>query len=207
MALQPDTDRRRRGNAYGNCIRAVDWRGSEHRPSTGSSRACRPLPEQARQREAPGCRDVSGPANSGARGASSTTLPRYMRRDPIGHVIDDRKIMTDEEQRQSELGLKVLQQIDDLRLDRDIERRNGFVADDPDRVRRLGPGQCRCAAFAHRKTHAENGPMHPSADGRYRGGAIRPSRSAAFLASPKFRIGSARMSRTRILGSRLENGS
>src|ERR1700722_14058775 len=35
----------------------------------------------------------------------------------VGHMFDDREIMTDEEQRETEFPLQVLQQVDDLRLD------------------------------------------------------------------------------------------
>ena len=45
-------------------------------------------------------------------------------------MLDDAKVVRDEEIGEPELLLQVLQQIDDLRLDRDVERRDRFVADD-----------------------------------------------------------------------------
>ncbi len=51
-------------------------------------------------------------------------------RDPMGHVLDDGEIMTDEEERKAELALQVLQQVDDLRLDGNVERGDRLVAHD-----------------------------------------------------------------------------
>ena len=50
--------------------------------------------------------------------------------DAMGHVLDDGEVMTDEEQREPELFLQILQEVDDLGLHRDIERRDRLVADD-----------------------------------------------------------------------------
>src|SRR5260370_2274707 len=61
-------------------------------------------------------------------------------RDTVRHVLDDREIVADEEQRDAELLLQVLQQVDDLRLDRDVERRDRFVADDEFGLCRECPG-------------------------------------------------------------------
>src|SRR6187200_809349 len=44
--------------------------------------------------------------------------------------------MRDEEVGQSELALQILQQVDDLGLDRHVERRDGFVADEEARSQR-----------------------------------------------------------------------
>src|SRR5262249_60387772 len=41
-------------------------------------------------------------------------------RDTVRHVLDDREIMTDEEQRQAKFPLQILKQVDDLRLDGDV---------------------------------------------------------------------------------------
>ena len=45
-------------------------------------------------------------------------------------MLDDRQIVSDEEIGDAEFLLQVLQQIDDLGLNRDVERRDRFVADD-----------------------------------------------------------------------------
>ena len=50
--------------------------------------------------------------------------------DLVGNELDDRKVVRYEEVGQVHRALKVLEQIDDLRLDRNVECRNGLVADD-----------------------------------------------------------------------------
>ena len=54
----------------------------------------------------------------------------------MGHVLDNRKVMADEQQREAEFLLQVLQQVDDLGLDRNVECRDSFVADDQIRLSR-----------------------------------------------------------------------
>ena len=51
-------------------------------------------------------------------------------RDLIGKMLDDREIVRDEQVGDFALDLEILQQIEDLRLDRDVQRADGFVADD-----------------------------------------------------------------------------
>src|SRR5215813_7854639 len=51
-------------------------------------------------------------------------------RDPVADVLDDRQIVCDEKIRQPKLALQVDQQIDYLRLHRDVERRDWLVAHD-----------------------------------------------------------------------------
>ena len=49
--------------------------------------------------------------------------------DPRRHVADNGQIVRDEEIRQAELVLQITHEIQDLRLDRDVERRCWFVTD------------------------------------------------------------------------------
>src|SRR6266545_4102321 len=51
-------------------------------------------------------------------------------RDPVAHRPDHREVVRDEEIGEVELPLEVLQEVEDLRLDRDVESRHGLVADD-----------------------------------------------------------------------------
>ena len=51
-------------------------------------------------------------------------------------VPHDREVVRDEEIGQSELLLQILEQVDDLRLNRDVERRDRLVADDEFRIDR-----------------------------------------------------------------------
>ena len=55
-------------------------------------------------------------------------------RDPVRDVPDDREVVRDEQVREVELVLQRLEQVDDLRLDRDVERGDRLVRDDEVRV-------------------------------------------------------------------------
>ncbi len=55
-------------------------------------------------------------------------------RHAIADMPDDRQIVGDEEIGQPEIVLQILEQIDDLRLNRDVERRDRFVANDEVRL-------------------------------------------------------------------------
>ena len=61
-------------------------------------------------------------------------------RDPVGDVADDADVVGDEEVGEAELVLEVVEQVDDLRLDRDVERRDRLVADHQLRFQRQRPG-------------------------------------------------------------------
>ena len=60
-------------------------------------------------------------------------------RDPVGDVPDDTEVVGDEEIRQVEVLLERQQQVQDLRLYRDVERRDGLVANDELRAERECP--------------------------------------------------------------------
>ena len=68
--------------------------------------------------------------------------------DPVADMLDHREIVRDEQIGQPELVLQVHQQVDDLRLDRHVERRDRLVADDQIRARapsaRAMPMRWRC---------------------------------------------------------------
>ena len=59
--------------------------------------------------------------------------------DAVADVLDHRQVVRDEQVRQAELALQVHQQVDDLRLDRHVERGDRLVADDQLRVERQRP--------------------------------------------------------------------
>ena len=48
----------------------------------------------------------------------------------VGEITNDRKIVRDEQVGQTEPVAQIFEKVDDLRLDRDIQRRNGFVTYD-----------------------------------------------------------------------------
>ena len=60
--------------------------------------------------------------------------------DAVAHPLDHRKVVGDEQVREEELLLKILEQVEDLGLDRDVEGGDGLVADDEPRVERQRPG-------------------------------------------------------------------
>ena len=49
--------------------------------------------------------------------------------DPVRDVLHDREVVGDEQVGEPKLALQVLQQVDDLRLDRHVERRDRLVED------------------------------------------------------------------------------
>ena len=54
--------------------------------------------------------------------------PEIHHRDAVADVLDDREVVRDEQIGEAVLALQVDQQVDDLRLDRDVERRDRLVA-------------------------------------------------------------------------------
>ena len=72
-------------------------------------------------------------------------------RHAVADVLDDRQVVSDEEIGQSEFLLQVLEQIDDLGLDRDVERGYGLVADDQLRLDRERARYADALALAARE--------------------------------------------------------
>ena len=54
--------------------------------------------------------------------------------------MDDREVMGDKEVGEAKIILKVIKEVDDLRLDRDIEGRNWLITDDELWFKGKGPG-------------------------------------------------------------------
>jgi hypothetical protein len=68
-------------------------------------------------------------------------------RDEIAHMGHDRKVMADEQEGQSHLALKLISEVQDIGLDRDIERRHAFVGHDESGLltsARAMEMRCRC---------------------------------------------------------------
>ena len=74
--------------------------------------------------------------------AISTNLAEVHHRDAIGDMPDRAQVVRDEQVSQILLALQLLQQIHDLRLDGNIERRDRFISDDEVRI------DCQCARDA-----------------------------------------------------------
>ena len=91
-------------------------------------------------------------------GAARRTAPRRRRglddpaeihhRDAVGDVLHHREIVRDEDVGEAEPVLQIAQQIDDLRPDRDVERRDRLVADDELRLDRERAGDGDALALA-----------------------------------------------------------
>ena len=75
-------------------------------------------------------------------------LAEVHHRDPVGDVLHHAEIVGDEQIGQLELGLQVLHQVDDLGLDRDVERRDRLVADDELGMERQRAGDADALALA-----------------------------------------------------------
>ena len=73
-------------------------------------------------------------------GADLDDLAQVHHRDPVGDVADDAEVVRDEEIGELELVLEVLEQVDDLRLDRDVQGRDRLVGNDQLRPQRERPG-------------------------------------------------------------------
>ncbi|MBV8428811.1 MAG: ABC transporter ATP-binding protein [Hyphomicrobiales bacterium] len=71
--------------------------------------------------------------------------------DAVRQVLDDGEVVADEEQREPEFVLQIGEQVDDLRLHRDVERGDSFVADDQVRARRERAGDADALALAARE--------------------------------------------------------
>ena len=63
-------------------------------------------------------------------------LAEVHHRDAVGDVAHDGQVVRDEDVGQAEVALQRLEQVDDLRADRDVERRDRLVEDDQLRVER-----------------------------------------------------------------------
>ena len=71
--------------------------------------------------------------------------------DAVGHLGDDAEVVGDEEQREPQPLLQVAQQVENLRLDRHVERRRRLVGDEERRPARERQGDQRALAQAARE--------------------------------------------------------
>ena len=71
--------------------------------------------------------------------------------DAVGQVLDDAEIVRDEKVGEVELRAQVHEQVQDLRLDRHVERRDGFVADQHVGLHRERAGDADALALTARE--------------------------------------------------------
>ena len=109
-----------------------------------------------------GCTDVP----DGRRSPPSCPSPegsQMKNADAVGNIFNHREVVGDEEVCKPRLVLDVLHQVDNLRLNGHIERRDTLIGNDQLRVHDKRPGRCRHAAADHRKTDAGTGLHVPGA--------------------------------------------
>ena len=96
----------------------------------------------------------------------------------VGDVAHHRQIVGDEEVGEAEPLLQVLQQVDDLALDRHVERRDRLVADDDARLDARARGRCRRAGAGRPRARADSA---APCRGRARPAAAAPPRAVRDL--------------------------
>jgi hypothetical protein len=67
-------------------------------------------------------------------------LPQVHHHDSMAYVFNHRQVVCDKQQRQAEAFLQILQQVHNLRLDRNIESAHWLIADQQPRIKRQGAG-------------------------------------------------------------------
>ncbi len=99
-----------------------------HRAADRRQRAAAPGRVGQRLQQQPGVRMLGRGEEVGGLGHLDD-LAGVHQRHPVGHVGDDGQVVGDEEQAHALLALQVLEQGQDLRLDRHVERRRRLVGD------------------------------------------------------------------------------
>ena len=135
------------------------------------------------------------------------SCPRYITADPVAEVLDDRQVVADEQVGQVEVAAQVEEQVQDLALDRHVERRHGLVADDEVRARGRAPGRSRCAGAGRRRTRAGSAGCSRAAGRRARASPRPSCRAPCGPSSPWASRPSPMMSLTGIRGLSDPNGS
>src|SRR5207237_8652915 len=70
---------------------------------------------------------------------------------PLAEKIGGREVVRDEQARDRDVALQVAQQVEDRRLDRDIERRDGLVGDEDARLEHERPCKTDPLSLASRE--------------------------------------------------------
>ena len=96
-------------------------------------------------------------------GPCSTARPQIHHQHVVGDVAHHRQVVADEQIGQVELVLQVHHQVQHLRLDRHVQRRDRFVRHHDARVAASGRGRWRCAGAGRPRTCADNGRTGPAA--------------------------------------------
>ena len=102
---------------------------------------------EAPRRAAVGCTDARGSRRSAPPCRSRRCGPGHDR-DSVAHVTDHAQVVRDEQVRQAEGALQVVEQVEHLRLNRDIQRGHRFVADQHPGAGRDGAGDRHSLALS-----------------------------------------------------------
>ena len=94
---------------------------------------------------------MARPGEQAALGRELDDLSEIHDGDAVGDVAHHREIMGDEDVGEAELALEVLHQVDDLRLDRYVERRHRLVTDDQLGLRGQRAGDADALALTTRE--------------------------------------------------------
>ena len=147
---------RRRRTAAGSVARSSGRSADGHRgpnrqpPAGGRGRAdcpgCRSAARVGRgstgtPRASPCCTGWAGVSKTARVAPTSTTCPAYITSSAVGEVADERHVVGDEDDRESELPLQVLDLHHQRTLRDDVERRGRLVHDHQIRVRTAAPSR------------------------------------------------------------------
>ena len=108
----------------------------------------------------------------GLGGSSFDDLPMVHDQDKVANVLDHSKIMRNEQIRNTQLILQILQKIDDLSLDAHIESADRLIANNETRLDGQGPG------------NADSLPL-TATNGGYQTGHLRAQGQPASRAQPR----------------------
>ncbi len=150
-ALTWPTTRRSRPRLIGNqTLRSSP--DMHHRRATGRTWADRP---SARRRAGAGYRRAAGWVKTvlGRPGLDDPALGHHA--DPLRHPPDDAEVVGDEQHRHAGLGLEVAEELQDLRLDRHVERRGRLVGDEEVRACWRAPWRSSPAGAGRRRAGAD----------------------------------------------------
>ena len=129
---------------------------ARHVAVDSGARACLGIRGSAPRPAAPRYRDGAGRRTASRLSRELDDAAEIHHGDAVADMLDHGEVVRDEQVGQAELALQVDQQVDDLRLDRDVERRDRLVARRSASARARAPARCRCAGAGRRRIRADS---------------------------------------------------
>ena len=167
---------------------------------SNDARACSQDRSRARPTAAPAYTGCRGLPSTSSTVPCSTMRPEVHDRHLVREKLDHRDVVGDEEIGQAQPLLQILQQVQDLRLHRHVERAGRLVADRSASARPPARARSRCAGAGRRKTRADSGisssgsrPTCFSSSSTRAAGAVRRCRATPSAAMPSSTISITRM--------------